>query len=114
MSEELKRTVKVQNSTEGVDKRTETWTLDYTNVSQDELIELAERSVKIILQQKWRDATKANDGRPVDWDGMTFRVREILDGRRQRKTPEQKAREAIEALRKAGLADEELRKLLQV
>jgi len=105
-------TIQVKNSTAGFPETRESWKIDWTDVSDEQIKSLAMRSVKIYFQQKWRDAT-ASAGKAMDWNGKTMAVKDIFANARTRKTPEDKAREAIEALRKAGMADADIAAMLK-
>ena len=82
------------------------WTLDFENVTDEQLLELATRSVVIGIQRKFRDAK----GKPDDWNGKTFDVAELLNESRKREKldPMEAARRLLagmsEADREAVLA----------
>jgi len=105
-------TINVKNSTAGFPETRETWKIDWDGVSEAQIKSLAMRAVKIYFQQKWRDAT-VSANKAMDWDGKTMAVKDIFANARTRKTPEEKAREAIEALRKAGMADADIAAMLK-
>lgn len=70
------------------------WERDYTEVSREELIALADRSVVIDLQAK---ARRVEDRKAFEAFGSeAFSVRDILDNRRQRKTEEEKLSDMLD------------------
>ncbi len=62
--------------------------LDFVNVSDAEMIELASKPLRIDIQSTWR---KAKDRMDADvWQDRTWNVREMLDQTRQKADPAQK------------------------
>lgn len=53
------------------------WTFDFSNVTQEELLELASRDLVIKMRPKFK-AIKSSD--IPEWKEKTFNVREFLDG----------------------------------
>ncbi len=71
-------------------------TLDFTGVSEAELIELASKPLRIDVQSIWR---KAKDRMDSDiWQGRAWNVREMLDQTRQKADPTAKVLKAAEKM----------------
>ena len=78
------------------DVRTElTWTFDFSKCSQEQILELAERSIRIRKQADWRKAKDKSDA--TKWDKVTFDVAAELSERRTA-DPMQRAAKALEGL----------------
>lgn len=72
------------------------WTFDFFNVDPKELLTLATRSVVIMQQAEWRKSDKPLD--EATWDNVTFKVRDMIDGKRRTATPVQKVKRAVAKL----------------
>ncbi len=73
--------------------------LDFTGVSEAELIELASKPLRIDIQSTWR---KAKDRMDSDiWQGRVWRVRDMLDQTRQKADPTAKVLKAAEKMSQA-------------
>ena len=85
------------------DVRTElTWTFDFSKCSQEQILELAERSIRIRKQADWRKDKDKNDA--AKWDRVTFDVAAELAERRTA-DPMQRAAKALEGLSPAQVAE---------
>jgi hypothetical protein len=82
------------------------WSFDFYGLSQDEILKLAEKSVRIMKQAEWRkDSDQLNAGK---WDHAVFKVSDILAGGRKTTDPVKKAESAI-----GKLSPEELEEFLK-
>ena len=73
--------------------------LDFEGVSQDELLEIASKPLRIDIQTAWRGAKDRMDADV--WQGRTWKVRDMLDQGRSKASPTQKASNAVAKLSKA-------------
>jgi len=87
----------------------DTWTFDYTNVSEDELLVLATRSLVIEAQGKFR---RAKSDKLSKFDRLSVNVREYLDNKRKKSTPEQRKAKAIDAVKAAGVSKADLEAMI--
>ncbi len=70
-----------------------TQTFDFDNVSNDEILTLATRSLRIDVQSVWRkDSDRMNAEK---WQNRKWSVREMLDQTRQKTDPKTKVLNAI-------------------
>ena len=111
MSDVITKVVSTKHATFG--KREQTIKLDYTDVSREELIELATRSLVIDQQAKARNVKDQKEWR--NFDSQEVNVRRLIDNRKKRKTTEEKVAELLkdmseekraEVLAAAGLIGE--------
>lgn len=87
-------TVKENRAT---DVRTElTWTFDFANASQEQILKLATRTICITQQARWRKAADRMDAEK--WDNATFDVAALLAETRQAAEPKTKALNALQRL----------------
>ena len=77
-----------------------TWSLNFENVTHEQLLELATRSVVIGIQRTFR----TEKGKPEDWNNRDFDVAEELSRSKQRAKvdPKEAARRLL-----AGMTEEE-------
>ena len=73
--------------------------LDFADVSEVELLELASKPLRIDVQAIWRKAKDRMD--ESVWSGRTWKVRDMLDQTRQKADPVQKAFKLAEGMTKA-------------
>lgn len=76
-----------------------TQAFDFSNVTENELIALAVRPLRIDVQSQWR-ASKDKMDADV-WQNRKWSVREMLDQTRQKGDPTQKVLKAAERMNKA-------------
>ncbi|KKM26966.1 hypothetical protein LCGC14_1579520 [marine sediment metagenome] len=74
------------------------WTLDFVDVDDAEMLELAGRTVLIKQQQVWRKMSAKDRINPEKVDNITYKVRDILDNTRAKQTPVQKASNAVKKM----------------
>ena len=72
---------------------------DYTGVSEEEVLALATRSIRIDVQAKWRKAKDKMDAEK--WTDKTFMVRDILDESPAKADPVTKALRLADKMTKA-------------
>lgn len=82
-----------------------TWHFDYTDVTREELVDIATRH--LVIQK--RTEFKNLDAPGQEWDGKSFSVREYLDT--ERRKPKDRKSEALKAV--ANLSEEEKAELIQ-
>lgn len=81
----------------------QTWTLDFSNCSDDDIINLAVRSVVIDIQRMIR-ATGSKEGMAA-FDGKTYDIKDLISNRRTGKTPTEKAELAMAKLTPEQVAE---------
>ena len=82
------------------------WSFDFNDLDQDEILKLAEKSVRIMKQAEWRkDSDQLNAEK---WNHAVFKVSDILAGGRKTADPAKKAETAI-----GKLSPEELEEFLK-
>jgi hypothetical protein len=82
------------------------WSFDFEGLGQDEILKLAEKSVRIMKQAEWRkDPDQLNAEK---WNHVVFKVSDILAGGRKTADPVKKAETAI-----GKLSQEELEEFLK-
>lgn len=74
-------------------KNVQVWERDYTDVTREELIQLADRSVVIDLQAKARRVKDSDEWQA--WNNTSISIRDMLDNKPQRKSEEEKLDEMI-------------------
>lgn len=84
------------------------WVLDFAGVKPAELMELAARTIIIRKQADWR---KAKDRQADRWQGLSIKVRDVLDETRATADPLTKAATQIDKMSDTEKAD--LLKLVQ-
>lgn len=111
MSDVVTRKVQTTANTEkhGKLQSEQVYTLDFSDVTRDELIEFARKSLTIELQDKARRAAKAEGRNGLKkFDEVQLSVRDYLDDKPQRKSSTEKAAEQL-----AKLSEEERNELLR-
>lgn len=101
MSDMVTRKVKVTANTEkhGKVQGNCTLTIDFSDVTRDELIEMARKSLTIDWQQKVRKAAEKEGRKALErFDDDHFSVRDYLDNKPQRKDSATKAAEQLAKL----------------
>lgn len=87
------KTVKVTHTVKesrDTDVRTElTWTFDFSKCSHAQILDLAERTIRIRMQAEWRKDKNKRD--ETKWDKVTFDVSAILAEQRKVKSDTEKA-----------------------
>ncbi|KKL53184.1 hypothetical protein LCGC14_2278000 [marine sediment metagenome] len=73
--------------------------LDFTDVSEVELLELASKPLRIDVQAIWRKAKDRMDEKV--WSGRTWKVRDMLDQTRQKADPTAKVLKVAESMSKS-------------
>lgn len=68
------------------------WTFDFAKCSQEQILELAEKSIRIRMQAAWRKATDKMDG--DKWNDVTFDVADVLSEARKKADPFEKVMKA--------------------
>ena len=74
-----------------------TWTLDFKNCNDEQILELATRSAVIMIQADWRGSANRMDEKV--WDNATFDVAAILAEGRKSADPALKAKNALAKLK---------------
>ena len=75
------------------------WTFDFSNTSREDVLKLATRTICIKKQAEWRKAKDRMDGEK--WDGVTFKVDEVLAETRKSADPVTRAKSALNKLSEA-------------
>lgn len=105
---EVIRTVKPNAQT---DTKTRVhWTFDFADVTEEEVMELAVRTLVIDAQRAWRNMSAADRSKNAE---RTIRVREMLDAAKTRGTGDPVKRAASLASKMTDEEREELLRLLQ-
>lgn len=81
------------------------WTFDFSNVTPAELLGLAARTVLIAMQSTWRGASDKERVDAKTWHDVTFKVRDMLDNKRQAASPAAKVAKAAKTMDASELAD---------
>lgn len=83
-----------------------TWTFDFSNVSQEELLQLAGRTVLITQQAAWRALPTDKERLDADKvDNVTYSVRDMLDAGRRQADPKAKVVNAAAKMSDAERAE---------
>jgi hypothetical protein len=79
------------------DVRTElTWKFDFSNCSQAQILELAERAVRIRKQAEWRKSDDRDN--EEKWDNVVFDVAEEITETRRVSSPMERANKLLDKL----------------
>ena len=90
-------TLTCKESSDSVVRHVLHWGFDFEHVSRDALLKLAEQTIRIRMQNQWRQDSKREDAQK--YDNVTFDVNELLTVKRQNAVdPVQKAQKIIQGM----------------
>ncbi len=74
------------------------WSFDFSKATQEQIMQLATRSLVIMQQAAWRADDTKNRTKDEKWHNVTFDVANIMANRRKAASPVEKAGTAINKL----------------